>query len=158
MLVFAAIAKMVLRGGLPPAEMLDSCLRNSCEELTKEATAAGQRVRVLASSFVGTTWYAAVRHIGPRTKERPAFDFVTAYVFLRHHGFGYKCMSETMGPITSDCPGYILDMLSPVEQLGVGPESAEWATDWRERCRNMRTRVPLRISHKKPQIKLNSLA
>jgi hypothetical protein len=41
--------------------------------------------------------------------------------------FGYKDMSETMGPYHYDCPASILDLL--------GPPGNEYAANWREACR-----------------------
>jgi hypothetical protein len=41
--------------------------------------------------------------------------------------FGYKDMTETMGPYHYDCPASILDLL--------GPPGNEYAANWREACR-----------------------
>ena len=41
--------------------------------------------------------------------------------------FGYKDMDETMGPVESECPGVILDLLTPTE--------SSYALAWRARCR-----------------------
>lgn len=41
--------------------------------------------------------------------------------------FGYKDMSEEMGPNECDCPASVLDVLTPTTH--------EFATRWRERCR-----------------------
>ena len=86
---------------------------------------------------MGSTWYAAVHVITPDV------DCVTALVFLtrgsERSGFGYKDMTETMGPIEDRCPPRILDLLSPVEQLGQGEQAAEWAKEWRARCRARRS-------------------
>src|SRR3546814_16727894 len=43
------------------------------------------------------------------------------------HQFGYKDMSENMGPCEADCPAAILELLSPTDH--------EYALDWRARCR-----------------------
>lgn len=47
--------------------------------------------------------------------------------------FGYKDMSEDMGPNESECPERILKLLSPVEELYTG-DGLEWAKAWRDRC------------------------
>ena len=47
--------------------------------------------------------------------------------------FGYKDMSENMGPNESECPERILKLLSPVEELYTG-DGLEWAKAWRDRC------------------------
>ena len=41
--------------------------------------------------------------------------------------FGYKDMSESMGPCEDHCPERILDLLTPAD--------SEYANEWRERCR-----------------------
>jgi hypothetical protein len=91
---------------------------------------SGKR-RVLKSSMVGSTYYAAVEHVRPDnsrevfaaiylTKSNPrAIDGMT---------FGYKDMCDTMGPVESKCPAGILDLLTPTDH--------EYALAWRERCRN----------------------
>jgi len=45
-----------------------------------------------------------------------------------YFNFGYKDMSEDMGPGIANCPKRILDLLSE-------PPPNEWAQEWRERCR-----------------------
>lgn len=49
-----------------------------------------------------------------------------------HWNFGYKDMSEDMGPCMYRCPKRILDRLSPVEECYSTVSSQEWATKWRE--------------------------
>lgn len=39
-----------------------------------------------------------------------------------------------MGPCEDQCPERILKQLSPIEEMGLHPESAEYATKWREAC------------------------
>jgi hypothetical protein len=41
--------------------------------------------------------------------------------------FGYKDMSEDMGPYEAKCPLRVLGRLTPTD--------SEWANDWRARCR-----------------------
>ena len=41
--------------------------------------------------------------------------------------FGYKDMSEDMGPCEAECPVAILDLLTPTDR--------EYALNWRRRCR-----------------------
>ena len=74
------------------------------------------RSRVLASSVVGRrTYYAAVEWISAGTEAREVWGLVC---LVRHNPrdreglvFGYKDMSESMGPCESDCPARILDLL-----------------------------------------------
>lgn len=91
---------------------------------------------VLASHRVGTTHYLALRvsKVG-----KPVF--VTALVVLTkgcpsRPGCGYKATDERFGPYESEAQPWLLDMLSPVEE--VEPDHArarEWAQAWRDRCR-----------------------
>lgn len=87
--------------------------------------------RVLRSSLRGgKVYYAAVEMIRPDSPRE-----VFALVCLVDHNprdsegyvFGYKDMDEGMGPVESDCPADILDMLTPT--------SRPYAIAWRERCR-----------------------
>jgi hypothetical protein len=89
--------------------------------------------RVLASSVVGRrTYYAAVEWITAGTDQREVWGLVC---LVRHNPrdreglvFGYKDMSESMGPCESDCPARILDLLTATENT--------YALAWRERCRS----------------------
>ena len=89
------------------------------------------RARVLRSAIVGKrVYYAAVEFLKP-----PAPREVFGLVCLIDHNprdpegylFGYKDISEDMGPVESDCPLAILDPLTPT--------SRQYALDWRARCR-----------------------
>ena len=89
------------------------------------------RSRVLASSVVGRrTYYAAVEWISAGTEAREVWGLVC---LMRHNPrdreglvFGYKDMSESMGPCESDCPARILDLLTATDNTN--------ALAWRERC------------------------
>jgi hypothetical protein len=96
------------------------------------------RHTVLASSVRLTEGYAAVEVVDKVTNERTVF----AAVFLFRHikdvyNFGYKPMTEEMGPNASRCPTRILGHLTPTE--------SEWANQWRERCRKYNSRPKIRI-------------
>lgn len=88
---------------------------------------------VLKSAMVGSTHYAAVRVTKYAADEVPEFTRVYAAVTLTYvdnehwHNFGYKPMSESMGPYQCKCPKSILDLLSPTDN--------EYALAWRENCR-----------------------
>lgn len=86
--------------------------------------------RVLASSCLrNQVYYAAVE---PSTDGVP--EPVIAVVCLVRWSprnrdgehFGYKSMTEDMGPNESECPARILDLL--------GPTDSEYALAWRQRC------------------------
>lgn len=89
--------------------------------------------RVIASSLVGRrTYYAAVEWIPAASRAREVWGLVC---LVRHNPrdreglvFGYKDMSESMGPCESECPARILDLLTATENT--------YALAWRERCRS----------------------
>lgn len=88
------------------------------------------RSKVLASSIVSSTYYAAVEQRGTN-----GFHAIFAAVILTsasknrygERSWGYKDMSEDMGPYRYDCPARILDLLTPTEN--------ETALQWRASCR-----------------------
>lgn len=82
--------------------------------------------RILRSSMVGSTYYAAVERLNKKTGEKRVIG-VVCLTRVDRGDFGMKSMSETMGPCESDCPKSILDLLSPTDD--------EWALEWRDRCR-----------------------
>lgn len=86
--------------------------------------------RVLASACPGNrVWYAAVQYYANGVPEE-----VIAMVCLvrwnprdkENLHFGYKDMSESMGPCEDGCPKHILDLLTPTTNA--------YALDWRRRC------------------------
>ena len=88
------------------------------------------RLTVLKSSMVGNTYYAAAeRRDGDDKREVFAIVCLTFSRPAARDGFtfGYKDMTEHMGPCESDCSASVLDLLTPIE--------GEWANDWRARCR-----------------------
>jgi len=95
--------------------------------------ARGRR-RVLDSAIVRLrVYYAAVEHIAPDGTRQ-----VWAAVFLVDFrrgadglAFGYKDMTEHMGPVESECPERILRRLTP---LSDAEDPQGWARAWRERC------------------------
>ena len=88
--------------------------------------------KVLRSALVGMrVYYAAVEHILPATGAREVW---AAVCLVRYNPrdregyiFGYKDMSEAMGPYERDCPEPILDLLTPTDH--------EHARRWRADCR-----------------------
>jgi hypothetical protein len=101
--------------------------------------------KVLRSALVGMrVYYAAVEHILPATGAREVW---AAVCLIRYNPrdregyiFGYKDMSEAMGPYERDCPKAILDLLTPTNH--------EHAQRWRDDCRaNAAAR---RARHAKP--------
>jgi hypothetical protein len=90
------------------------------------------RSRVLKSALVGLrTYYAAVESIVTATGEREVWALVCLVRYNRRdregYIFGYKDMSESMGPVEDACPAAVLDLLTPTDN--------SYASDWRLRCR-----------------------
>lgn len=87
--------------------------------------------KVLATAIVGRKEaYAAVEiNYKDGRREVWAAVFLINYVPRAKDGmtFGYKDMSEEMGPVVNRCPKKILDLLTPTDN--------KHANDWRSRCR-----------------------
>ncbi|MEO5599080.1 MAG: hypothetical protein ABIQ66_10725 [Novosphingobium sp.] len=89
------------------------------------------RSTVLASAMGrGTVYYAAIEYI-PVEGASSVFAVICLVKFNPRaadgFNFGYKDMSESMGPYEADCPAAILDLLSQTDN--------EHALAWREKCR-----------------------
>lgn len=105
-----------------PRAYLDDQFTYACETV---------RSTVLRSALVRMrTYYAAVEQIGP-DMPRAVFAVVCLVRYNPRDAngdvFGYKDMTEHMGPCESECPAAILDLLTPT--------TAEHALAWRARCR-----------------------
>lgn len=91
----------------------------------------GSDWEIIDSAVVNrTVFYAAARYV--RDGYRPAgtvFALVCLVKFPTkdHYNFGYKDMSEDMGPVEAACPKRILDRLTPTD--------SEYANKWRAACR-----------------------
>lgn len=88
--------------------------------------------KIVASATVKGVFYAAVRNDDDATY-KPGETWALVVLLQRgrgHYNFGYKDMSEDMGPGADDCPTAILDLLSLTDN--------EYATAWRARCRAKR--------------------
>lgn len=91
------------------------------------------KYEVLKSAMVGSTYYAAVKKTKYATESEPEEVNVFAVIVLtnvksdKYCNFGYKDMSESMGPYKYDCPKGILDLLDPTDN--------EYALEWRKKCR-----------------------
>jgi len=92
------------------------------------------RVEIVDSAKVGGTVYLAAKVTDKATDTA----YTTAYVILfknsQKDGFGYKDMSETMGPCEASAPDRLLAKLSPVDDLPSHPEARAWAQKWRTAC------------------------
>lgn len=125
-----------LNGFAGPRQYLDA-------ELTDETPE--HRSKVLRSALVGMrVYYAAVERIHTAGAMREVWAAVCLVRYNpRHregHIFGYKDMSESMGPCERDCPEAILDLLTPTEN--------DYARQWRVNCRTRA--ADRRVQSKKP--------
>ena len=112
-----------LRGHATPKAYLDA-------QFTYERPEG--RSRVLASRLVSLrTYYAAVEHVMAETGAREVWGLVCLVRYnprdREGYVFGYKDMSESMGPLEDGCPAAILDLLTSTD--------APHALEWRARCR-----------------------
>lgn len=110
-----------MRGHATPRAYIDNQFTYSRDD---------HRLTVLASSMVVSTYYAACERI-EASGDRQVFAVVC---LTRHnprstdgHVFGYKDMTEHMGPCESECPAALLDELTATD--------SEYALAWRARCR-----------------------
>lgn len=101
-------------------------LKHNKKEVVRKEVINDSIFEVLKDSFVGSTYYAAVRN-----KEN---NVVFAIVMLTsidnsdYFNFNYKLMDETEGPYQFSCPKSILKLLTPTEH--------EIANEWRISCFN----------------------
>ena len=77
-------------------------------------------------------YYAAVEQVVAATDKREVWGAVSLVDYnprdREGYIFGYKDMSETMGPCECDCPDAILDLVTPTDH--------QYADEWRARCRD----------------------
>ena len=87
-------------------------------------------LRVLKSTVRSGAWYGACQSY---SADGEATTFAAICLIRWNPGardgyvFGYKDMSETMGPYSYDCPASILDLLDP--------PANDYAAKWRDSCR-----------------------
>ena len=87
--------------------------------------------RVLRSALVRLrVYYAAVEHVHPATAGREVWAAVCLVKYnprdAEGYIFGYKDMTESMGPCEAECPESILNLLTPTDN--------QYAQRWRARC------------------------
>ena len=105
--------------------------------------------KVLRLALVGMrVYYAAVEQLRVASGEREVW---AAICLVRYNPrdpegyiFGYKDMTEQMGPYESDCPEMILDLLTPTD--------AHYARQWRARCRAAAAARRARAAKPKPRV------
>jgi hypothetical protein len=101
------------------------------------------RYQMVAHGTVGAVFYAALRDL--HTDEVSAFIALTAWR-REHHNFGYKDMTETMGPGACAAPKKVLDALTETTN--------EHALECRANCRRYHEQHAFLRTHLKPGIRL----
>jgi hypothetical protein len=110
--------------------------------LTKQYSFDGETrsLHGLAAARVANTVYMAIRS----TDKPGATFYMFAAVILisnsKKHGFGYKDMTEAMGPCQCDCPDRIMRLLSPISDIPNPSYSADWRARVAERKNEVRQR------------------
>lgn len=86
------------------------------------------KAEVLKSSMVGTVYYSAIKWTDKEKGTSEVFAMVckTRTAILEYLNFGYKDMTEDMGPYCYDCPQSILKLLTPTDD--------QYSNDWRKAC------------------------
>lgn len=101
-----------------------------------------QGLRVLKSVWSGSEYYAAVEPYGEEGVEA-AFAIICLVRWApkarNGENFGYKDLTENMGPCECRCPALVLNLLGPTENAH--------ALEWRQACR---TRLAL-LARRKPK-------
>lgn len=83
-------------------------------------------LKVLKSSMIGSTYYAAIKSILRGEETIYAVVVLTSIDNTRYDNFGYKSMTEFYGPCQYQCPISILKLLTPTKD--------EYALEWRKKC------------------------
>lgn len=114
--------------------------KKECDAYFEEGLNKGH-YKILKSSMVGTTYYAAVQHlvkyVGKNEKNESIYEpiengkifaaiFLTSVDTKDFFNFSYKDMDESEGPYQHKCPVSILKLLSPTDN--------EYAKEWRKAC------------------------
>lgn len=90
-----------------------------------KAQVIGDGRTIVASSTIKNVYYAAVRE--DATGEVWALVCLTQRAPRSHYNYGWKSMTDTMGPGVDDAPAKVLDALTETDN--------EYANEWRARCR-----------------------
>lgn len=126
-------APIKYRNGKPYIDRKEECDKLFNDIMVSSSNEKIGEFKVLKSSMVGSTYYAAVKRTKFATETEPEQSIVFAAICLTstnlkdYYNFGYKDMDETCGPYKYECPKGILDLLTPTD--------SEWANDWRQTCR-----------------------
>lgn len=97
---------------------------------SREVDGGTSGLRVLASSCPQNRTYYAAAQVMTNGAGGEVFAIICKVLWnpgsKTREQFGYKDMTESMGPCEDGCPQHILDLLTPTDK--------EHALDWRRRC------------------------
>jgi hypothetical protein len=99
-----------------------------CTREFNSTNPAGDRWSVVDQSTRGSVWYGIGRL--DRADQPPVFYGLVWLTSRKNGQFGYKSMTDCMGPYRWDMPKRLLDQL---DQLA--PNAPQSALDWRAKCR-----------------------
>lgn len=101
--------------------------RDVIDDLTEERSTDGRVFRTLRKCFRGNTMYALHESGKPGETEK----WICVYLLAKNgkYGWGYKDISEEMGPVQMECPVSYLDEADPPPN--------EYAAKWREDVRKL---------------------
>lgn len=116
------------------------------DHLRKELRHSGYEIVKDALTSYGRHYYAAVKFLGRPETDPSCAGLGKTGIFVAlldrdpSSGWGYKDMSETMGPCEVDCPLSVLDAADPIDVVySDWPDTPEggraWARGWREKVR-----------------------
>lgn len=80
----------------------------------------------LDAARVGNTVYLAIKSTNKKSGRSYVFAGVILISNTKKSGFGYKEMSESMGPCECACPDRIMRLLSPISDIPHPSYSADW--------------------------------
>jgi hypothetical protein len=102
-------------------------------------------LQALDGARVGTTVYLAVKSTDKKTARCFVFAAVILISNTKRRGFGYKDMTESMGPCQCDCPDRIMRLLSPISEI----PNPSYSADWRARVAEQKNQVRQRRERRK---------
>lgn len=95
------------------------------EHISKDGTHYPE-LKILKSSMIGSTYYAAIKSTKNNVEQVFAAVSLTSLNNKDYHNFSVKDMDETVGPYQTQCPIGILRLLTETD--------SEYANSWRQAC------------------------
>lgn len=105
---------------------------------------SGATWEIVNSATKSNEWYAVCKFTAPGN-DPIYYGLVCIFRRSKKNGeFAYKDMAETCGPNASRAPLRIVDMLDKLNPIDPADmrQSAQWALQWRARCRENAKRKP----------------